>query len=211
MEPIPDHTPKRRVNFLFADYNPTVLDLVTVPNILLTWYAACEDDQFASKSNIDIDPTVLASFRRSLSIRGIHLHFISGGWSPKFIELCMSNFSKGESEPKLERVPDKSKTLILASETIYSPSSLPSFTETLVTLLRQASRLSFDGAAKGAQCVGLARALIAAKKVYFGVGGGIDEFTAQLTETARDAITNEVVDIEDEGVGRTIMEVQLKA
>ena len=50
-----------------------------------------------------------------------------------------------------------------------------------------------------------ARALIAAKKVYFGVGGGIDEFLSTLSRAGGNA--KHVWQSEGSGVGRVIMEV----
>ncbi len=87
------------------------------------------------------------------------------------------------------------KRLILASETIYSPGSLPAFSETLLTLFRRYSAES--------------RALIAAKKVYFGVGGGVDEFLAVLRELSDDDLdVKQRVDVKSGGVGRIILEIK---
>jgi len=56
--------------------------------------------------------------------------------------------------------------LVLSSEGIYSPKSLPQFTSTLVT------------------CLG-GHALVASKKAYFDVGGGVTEFAAELAKHDR--------------------------
>ena len=61
------------------------------------------------------------------------------------------------------------RTLIAASETIYSPSSLSAFTRIVVNALGAAERDN-------------AKALIAAKRFYFGVGGGVDAFRQELIE-----------------------------
>jgi protein-histidine N-methyltransferase len=85
----------------------------------------------------------------------------------------------------------------MASETIYSPSSLPAFSETLLSLLR---RSNTDSAKS--------RALIAAKKVYFGVGGGVDEFLSVLQNVCADELeVQHKVDIQSEGVGRVVLEI----
>jgi protein-histidine N-methyltransferase len=55
---------------------------------------------------------------------------------------------------------------VLSSEGIYSPVSLPQFTSVLVTSLRGC-------------------ALVASKKVYFGVGGGLVEFRDELAKYNR--------------------------
>lgn len=88
------------------------------------------------------------------------------------------------------------KRLILASETIYSPASLAAFSETLLALSHHYSVES--------------RALVAAKKVYFGVGGGVDEFLAVLREVSGDDLDVEQrVDVKSGGVGRIILEIKL--
>jgi protein-histidine N-methyltransferase len=74
--------------------------------------------------------------------------------------------------------------LILSSEGIYSPVSLPQFTLVLVT------------------CLG-GHALIASKKVYFGVGGGVVEFLAELAKYDREA----TIVWEGGQVGRVIIKI----
>ena len=56
--------------------------------------------------------------------------------------------------------------VVLSSEGIYSPSSLPQFTDVLLNCT------------KGS-------ALISSKKIYFGVGGGITEFQEELEKRNR--------------------------
>ena len=83
------------------------------------------------------------------------------------------------------------KVLILASETIYSPVSLPVFTRTLLDILGQGYRRG--------------KALVAAKKVYFGVGGGVAEFETELRSQKGEARV--VLDVEA-GVGRVVLDVK---
>ena len=86
------------------------------------------------------------------------------------------------------------RTLFLASETIYSPSSIRPFTEVLLKALE-----------KAAGAGGFATALVAAKRMYFGVGGGVDEFTKVSEELG--GITSIVWESGDTGVGRIILRV----
>ena len=53
-----------------------------------------------------------------------------------------------------------------------------------------------------------ARALVAAKRVYFGVGGGVDEFLIVLRSTT--GVAREVWETHGEGagVGRVVLEVR---
>lgn len=240
---------------MFADYNAAVLRLVTVPNILLTWHtcrhhlnypqqpegnippttenslnrnygdSADNDEQ----PELDIDPTLLSTFREDLHTRGISLSFISGAWSPAFVELALPHHPR--SSPSSQ--PRGTNLLILASETIYSPASLRAFSETLLALLRRGDELGFASASTSTSALPLepvagpavtdknaspkskTKALIAAKKVYFGVGGGVDEFLGVMRDVGRregkagddDFFVKERVEVRDEGVGRVVLEV----
>ncbi|KAL4902526.1 hypothetical protein BDW74DRAFT_180630 [Aspergillus multicolor] len=189
---------KRRTHFTFADYNSAVLRLVTLPNLLLTWNYfvtqrnptptsddATEDNADGQDEMLDITPELLERFQADIARRGITVSFISGAWSPLFVELVFSS-------PELAGY----RTLVLASETIYSPASLVAFSETLLALLRRSES-------------GGSRALVAAKKVYFGVGGGIDEFLAVLRDVAgAEVAVEEQMNVKSAGVGRIILEIR---
>ncbi|PYI06227.1 hypothetical protein BO78DRAFT_397414 [Aspergillus sclerotiicarbonarius CBS 121057] len=193
-------TTQRKTHFTFADYNSAVLRLVTFPNLLLTWNYIISRQQApdspedgaaeAEEEELDITPELVQSFREDIAKRGITVDFISGAWSPAFVDLVFSSDQRG-----------KVSTLILASETIYSPASLLAFSETLLALLRRPVQ---EGAQSGA--------LLAAKKVYFGVGGGVDEFLAVLggVSGSEELKVEERLDIKSEGVGRVVLEIALK-
>ncbi|KAL4737564.1 hypothetical protein BDV11DRAFT_153038 [Aspergillus similis] len=190
---------KRQTHFTFADYNSAVLRLVTLPNLILTWNhyithrkptqpsnGQSEDKAESQEEMLDITPDLVERFQSDLARRGITVAFISGAWSPSFVELVFSS-------PELAGY----RTLVLASETIYSPASLAAFSETLLALLRRSSQ---SGHAS--------RALVAAKKVYFGVGGGVDEFLTMLRGIAGGNVgVEERMDVKSAGVGRTVLEV----
>ncbi|XRM48897.1 hypothetical protein ABZX51_011802 [Aspergillus tubingensis] len=191
----------QRTHFTFADYNSAVLRLVTFPNLLLTWYHYTQSSPSPSEGQseedelLDITPTLIQSFQEDLSARGITISFISGAWSPAFVDLVFSSSTQEVTY---------AQTLVLASETIYSPASLGAFSETLVALLRRA--------APGGQQQSAAAALVAAKKVYFGVGGGVDEFLAVLGGVAGtlgvEVDVQERLDVKSEGVGRVVLGVK---
>jgi len=73
---------------------------------------------------------------------------------------------------------------VLSSEGIYSPKSLPQFTSVLLN--------SIQG-----------HALIASKKIYFGVGGGVTEFLEELAKHNR---TGQII-WEGGQVGRVIVQI----
>ena len=124
-------------------------------------------------------PALISAFLSCLHTYGIHLKFFSGSWASFDVA--------GAGGPY---------DLILTSETIYRPASLPS----LVSLLRRATRPStpkpdalVDATANltlepstAASLDKLAKerslCLVAAKLVYFGVGGGVNEFVREVTE-----------------------------
>lgn len=138
------------------------------------------------EEELDITPGLLDEFKNDLTRRGISVDFISGAWSRDFVDLVF-----------LTRGNDECKTLIMASETIYSPASLRAFSETLLSLLRRSSAAAVKS-----------RALVAAKKVYFGVGGGVDEFLAVLKDVCgRELDVQQKVDVQSEGVGRVVLEI----
>lgn len=186
-----------KTHFTFADYNESVLRLVTLPNLILTWHisqsqavTSAVESQDVSSANkdeeLDITPELLDAFKADLTRRGISLDFVSGAWSPEFVEFVFSSRNVGDCQ-----------TLVLASETIYSPLSLVAFSETLMALLRRSSTAPSK-----------TRALVAAKKVYFGVGGGVDEFLAVLKNVCADELeVQQKVDILSEGVGRVVLEI----
>lgn len=152
--------------FVLADYNTSVLRLITMPNVVLTWVAATKG--LEDKGEINITADLVDECVADLANRGVAVHFVSGGWSPQFVQLVGEPFD-----------------LVLASETIYSLDSIGAFTDVLA-------------AVKGKL------ALVAAKKVYFGVGGGIIEFESQLDKRQ---LSHRVV-LETGSVGRVVLAVE---
>lgn len=183
--------------FTLTDYNSLVLRLVTLPNLILTWastlpatsapFTNASPNPLLSSSAGDlyITPALTTAFLDMQRSYGIALNFISGSWAP--------------APPFLSFIPTapEMNILVLASETIYSPSTLSSFAETLIGILKQ---------------VRMGKAMIAAKRVYFGVGGSVDAFKIECRERKAVAyeIENHGVDLgEASGVRRCLMEVQM--
>lgn len=194
----------RNIQFTLADYNTTVLRLVTLPNILLTWKLntgqkggvanALTEAQERDGDDLEIGPELLEAFRADLASRFITVDFVSGAWSRRLVGLAV--------ESRVHTFQERRRTLILASETIYSPSSLTAFSETLLEILQRCGTATHPGLSS--------KALVAAKKVYFGVGGGVDEFLAVLLRLARAAVTVlPRVDVKTEGVGRVVLQVEV--
>ncbi|KAF1985587.1 hypothetical protein K402DRAFT_421875 [Aulographum hederae CBS 113979] len=187
--------------FTLTDYNSSVLRLVTLPNLILTWASTLPANsapfspsspnpllQTSSSGDLELTPELLHAFKKRLQEQNIPLTLISGSWTPlaPFLSLI-----PGSSHA------DEMNTLILASETIYSPASLASFTDTLVGLLKRAR---------------MCKGMVAAKRVYFGVGGSVDQFRVEASE--RGAVACEIDNThfpreESGGVARWLGEVQM--
>ncbi|KAG2367185.1 hypothetical protein BDR07DRAFT_1373011 [Suillus spraguei] len=138
------------------DYNASVLELVTIPNIILTWYlseAAAtyrkSEEQADSPLELSISESLRDAFHESLMTYGVHLRFFSGSWDTFDLQTSGGSYN-----------------LVLTSETIYRTESLPS----LAAIMRGA------GNAEGSKDVDDYLCLVAAKVLYFGVGGGVAEF-----------------------------------
>lgn len=154
---------------LLADYNPSVLQLVTLPNIILTWALHLKDTEpalkeaFSMENELELTDEVKSAFRRFLPAANITLDWISGGWSEEFVDTIYTPATQEQpSEP--------SDALIMGAETIYSPFALNSFYHTVMELLRREQKRSPGCSAE---------ALVAAKRLYFGVGGSLDDFIAK--------------------------------
>ncbi|KAI1376362.1 hypothetical protein F4677DRAFT_419705 [Hypoxylon crocopeplum] len=183
------------LSIVLADYNPTVLQLVTLPNFILCWALHQRPDSpilenaFSSEGELDLTPEVLRAFEEFLSARKISLSFFSGGWSPEFVGLLNSDGTPGVGNGS------RRQTVVLGAETIYSPFALSAFTQTVFSLMEQER-------AKG----NVAEALVGAKKLYFGVGGSLDDFVTKARE--RGANVEELRE-ETEGVRRGVVRCSL--
>ncbi|KAI0890498.1 uncharacterized protein GGS22DRAFT_151048 [Annulohypoxylon maeteangense] len=183
------------LSIVLADYNPTVLQLVTLPNFILCWALHQRgelpllENAFSLEGELDLTPDVIGAFEEFLSARNISISFFSGGWSTEFINLVSSK------ETLKTRNDAKRRTIIIGAETIYSPFALSSFTQTVFSFLKQEKD---QGNA--------AEALVGAKKLYFGVGGSLDDFVAKARELGADV---EELREETEGVRRGVVRCSL--
>lgn len=141
---------------VLTDFNKEVVRLVTLPNLIAAWVLTLDPAELPSlmDSGIPLNAdeilltlALLARFRAALAAKSINLRLLHGSWGASFCKLVAPH------------KPD----LILTSETIYSPETLPVVLDTLLLLT------------SGDYLV-----LVAAKKYYFGVGGSIVEFMQRL-------------------------------
>lgn len=174
------------MTFTLQDYNDSVLRLVTLPNLLLTWAAYQTTpllDLSQSEGDLELTPDIHQAFLSSLAASNITLKFLSGSWCPDMASLICHS------------APDMG-TVVLGAETIYSPASTAAFVSLLAELLQR---------------VKMAKAMVAAKRIYFGVGGSVDGLKEACREKGAVAyeIENHGVPGLDSGVGRALVEVQM--
>ncbi|KAL9035092.1 MAG: hypothetical protein Q9180_005043 [Flavoplaca navasiana] len=174
-----------RTTLVLADFNASVLKLATIPNILLNYQLGNEVGPDESGGDVDVFDQLGTNFQNFLRRCNVEIKAISGSWGTEFSAMAL---------PETSKTPDD--ILILASETIYSPASTRAFTSTLLDLLHRC-----EGAG------GKARALVAAKRVYFGVGGSVDDFLNVLRELGGEAKVVWTTDGLEDSVGRCILEV----
>ena len=169
---------------------------MTLPNFILTWALAQQatspalESAFAGEDELELTPEVLEAFQAFLAERNITLSFLSGAWSQEFVDLTYSTTDTKADAPS-------PKTIILGAETIYSPFALQAFTETVFSILERENRP--DGQE--------ANALVGAKRLYFGVGGSLDDFVVAAQD--RGAIVSHLRE-ETEGVRRGVVRCSLE-
>lgn len=152
----------KNLNFKLSDYNPAVLRLVTLPNMIISWalstlsHEQLVELQRSEDADIPIvddelqfSKALLQAFTDSLVSQSINIQLFSGAWNREFFNLITKDDSK--------------IGLIITSETIYSPETLPIIGELLIELINFSK-------SKGASTT---TALVAAKDIYFGVGGSL--------------------------------------
>lgn len=186
------------LSFILADYNSTVLQLVTLPNFVLSWALQHATDSMvlseafsAVEGELELTPEVIEAFEQFLAARKINLQFISGGWSLDFVEFVKTAQGVPETTDTKQRV------VILGAETIYSPFALQSFTETIFSLLEHSQSTGST-----------AEVFAAAKRLYFGVGGSLDDFVLKSRELG--AIVEQLRE-ETEGVRRGVVKCYLRS
>ncbi|MCJ1480256.1 hypothetical protein MMC06_000411 [Schaereria dolodes] len=85
-------TAPRTIHITLADYNPSVLSLSTIPNLLLTWAAIHHPTgPLPTHGDLEITLSLLSSFIESLSQKGIHINALSGTWGSAFDQSVQNN------------------------------------------------------------------------------------------------------------------------
>ncbi|RFN49103.1 hypothetical protein FIE12Z_6645 [Fusarium flagelliforme] len=185
-------TDRKPLSLIMADYNPSVLQLVTLPNFILSWalnntQLPALQEAFSIEGEVELGPDVLAAFQKFLEESQITLSFVSGAWSQEFVDLLYT-LPSGNGQPV--------STLLLGAETIYSPFALQAFLETLFLVLER--ERDTEGSEAGAY--------VGAKRMYFGVGGSLDDFVDKARQKGAKV---EQLREESEGVRRGVVQCLL--
>uniref|UniRef100_D8QB31 protein-histidine N-methyltransferase n=1 Tax=Schizophyllum commune (strain H4-8 / FGSC 9210) TaxID=578458 RepID=D8QB31_SCHCM len=229
----PSEAPHTKITL--QDYNASVLELITLPNLLIAW---CKfivsltvfielpvspppaDASIATKpdptipGDIHITPTLKAAFLSALSERNIEIELVSGSWE----NILRERFQ--------DSTLDSTYDMVLTSETIYRTESL----DALIGIMRAACPAGAQATSAGSQSAeagsseaaagsssGPARdisqgckplCLVAAKVLYFGVGGGVPDFVRAVEDGGLGRV--ETVLERTKGVGRKVLRVDWK-
>jgi hypothetical protein len=179
----------------FSDYNEEVVLDATLSNLVLNAHIgmpAAAAVNSSSDNDIDNDESTVAKTSRIIQVDDVarHIRLGAGDWMDQSARMMVDTIT-GRPE---------TFDLILAAETIYTEQSC----REMVALLRR--HLEPD---RGV-------ALIATKRYYFGVGGGVDCFRSYAaasapTTTTATALSVESVHVIDHGSGniREILKVTI--
>jgi len=184
------------------DFNRSVLELITLPNIILAWYmspsSASYRDAFKAGTDVDedsehpplpscdpgapgelpINPALVAAFLESLSDKNMHIHF-----------LC---------------------------ETMYRQESISDLLDVLWKAYANPLSPTIDAALEGAVQQQLSLndpvCYVGGKVLYFGVGGGLPGFTSELedprgSKCSRGSGRCKVLKEHSQGVVRRVLQI----
>ncbi|KAK6868184.1 Histidine protein methyltransferase 1 [Candida tropicalis] len=178
---------KQSLKLILSDFNFDVLRLVTLPNIITHWASTLPVEQLHSLVTSEDVPRfnndelfftsrLLEQFKNDLLEYNIDLKFISGAWGKEFNQL----------------VANDDVDFMISSETIYSPETLPIVAESIKDILSKST----------AQSSG---ALVAAKNIYFGVGGSLIEFLNYFNKIKTNEFEVTVEEINDAQLKRSLV------
>ncbi|KDQ10492.1 hypothetical protein BOTBODRAFT_190467 [Botryobasidium botryosum FD-172 SS1] len=216
----PGYGDRSKTTIHLQDYNRSVFELVTLPNIILAWYHSLASQSYCAslpppsptdqdqgdEFEIELSPELLGAFTASLSEHHVEFRFFTGSWASLADALPIIH------ESDMERQNDQPLyDLVFTSETIYRLESLPS----LIRLLRAGTSTSSQSSVaetperlRTLSSLSISqspRCLVAAKLLYFGVGGGVDSFVQQVEQQGGKVQT---VWEENEGLWRRIMRIE---
>jgi protein-histidine N-methyltransferase len=142
--------------------------------------------------SITVSQALLSAFTASLETHKVLLRFFAGSWATSLHDLLFLP------------LPPRPYDIVLASETIYRSETLDAF----IGLLRAATTMPTPSSETTRNVPELPPpplCLVAAKVLYFGVGGGVEGFVRAVEAEGGSVRT---VWEHREGVGRRIMRIE---
>ena len=147
-----------------------------------------------AEMDVEISPELLEAFCSSLRSLNIDLRFFTGSWE-----------SLLQNKTSILHIKPRPYDVVLTSETIYRQASLKSLIGVLSSAVGSPPFTDDARLDKGADDEGNGPwCLVAAKVMYFGVGGGVNEFLRAVEGKGQ----VETVWEQKGGVGRVIMRVR---
>lgn len=147
-----------------------------------TYRKSEEEPPDSTALELNISDNLKDVFQQSLMTYGVQLRFFSGSWDTFDLRKSGGSYN-----------------LVMTSETIYRMESVPS----LIAVMRDACNA--EGPTEVDNCL----CLVAAKVLYFGVGGGVAEFVRCIRDR-NEGGTVETVWERTSGVERRVMSVKWK-
>ncbi|GAA5871680.1 hypothetical protein JCM3774_003016 [Rhodotorula dairenensis] len=207
-DPTPEKGPRpQKTRVHVQDYNKPVLNLITLPNLLLTYAQhfllpaktpdadeEAAEDEAGRPGELEVSPEFLDSFEAFLERENIDLRFFEGDWSGMNVAV--------------REDPDGPYHLVLTSETVYSVPSLGPLIDLLDAACR---RRPSGGSGSNKEGEDFSLCLVACKRIYFGVGGGELEFRRRVEERGAkvEAVWGQGEGKgKSSGVGRTVLRVE---
>ena len=152
--------PTKGLKLYLSDFNYDVLRLVTVPNLIIHWASTIEPSQLQQLTYHEEGPQ-LANDELVFTSRLIDAFKLS--LDKANVQIVLISGSWGLQFVLLLQEP---LDFIISSETIYSLDTLPLVAEMIQTFIKTGN----------SDC----HALVAAKDIYFGVGGSVVEFVKHI-------------------------------
>lgn len=184
LESIKNGAPVTPMKYILSDFNYEVLRLVSLPNLIIHWASTLSVEKLSSLTSPDVN---LANNELLLSAELISE--FKSSLSQNQIELKFVSGAWGNEFNAL--VASENINFVITSETIYSQEISPVIAETLLYFSRGVERFY---------------AMVAAKNIYFGVGGSVHGFLSYFS-SINDGIQVEVEEIGSSQLKRSIIEL----
>jgi protein-histidine N-methyltransferase len=171
----------------------------------------------AGPGALTVTPALLAAFTTSLTLHKVRLRFFAGGWASlcDYLDMPSVHHHHASANPVAHPHPPPGSEseehlrcpydIVLASETIYRAESLDAFLAVLRAATMPGPISETRGQLPPPTPSTPTLCLVAAKVLYFGVGGGVEGFV-RAVET--EGGTVRTVWEHQQGVGRRIMRVE---